>query len=97
MKKATHAQAVQRRVEELEAIIRSRFGEAEFRVTRGREPVPGTYIEAYIDDDDEGGLEILNLVGKRIVEILVDEGISLFVIPLPKPKPVQYARTQADP
>ena len=96
MKKEQRAQAIQRHVEELEGIIRSRFPEAEFRVTRRQEPVRGIWIEAYINADD-GSDDIFHVVSERTTDILVDEGLSFFVLPLPKPKPGDSTLWRPDP
>jgi len=70
---------VSKHIQEFQQIIKGRFPEARFRSYRGPQP-RHFFLEAYTDADDE--FEVLDLVGDRIVDILVDEGTRIHVIPL---------------
>ena len=74
---------VQDLVDELCAIVRSRYPDAEFEVFEGDDP-RGVYIHAYTEGDQV--LEIIRLVSGRITEIIEEEEVIIAVIPLPKRK-----------
>lgn len=59
--------------------IQGAFPEAEFRVDSNPE-YRGAIIDAYTDADDVYGL--LHLVNDRLVDLLVEEDISVRVVPL---------------
>jgi hypothetical protein len=72
---------VQRALAEVQAIIKTAYPEAEFQIACGEDPV-GIYIDAYTDAVD--GFCVLDLVSDRLVDLNVDEGLPIHVIPLPK-------------
>lgn len=66
-------------VEEIQGMIRARFPDATFAVYGGEDP-PGIYIDVVADVDDE--YDILDLVSDRQVDILLENGRGLYVVPL---------------
>lgn len=72
-------------VEELQSRIRGRFPAATFRSYWSDEPAPGVYVDTYVDTEDE--FDVLDLVNDRAVDILVETGIPIYVIPLPSSTP----------
>ncbi|HFD40155.1 MAG TPA: hypothetical protein ENJ31_09980 [Anaerolineae bacterium] len=70
---------VREHIQEFQQIIKDHFPEATFKTYAGLEP-HHYFIEAYTDVDDD--FEVLDLVGDRIVDILVDEGTRIHVIPM---------------
>jgi hypothetical protein len=42
----------------------------------------GIYIDAYTKADD--GFAVLDHISDRLVDLLVEEGVGLYVVPLPK-------------
>ena len=64
---------------EFQRILTQRFPEAGFKSYRGQQP-DHFFLETFTDADDE--FDVLDLVGDRIVDILVNEGIRIHVIPL---------------
>ena len=80
-RRENRAQRIQDAVEELQTLIRSRFPEAEFVVTRRRFPDPGTYLEVYANPDDP--VEITELISERRADLELEVHESLFVWPLP--------------
>ena len=81
MRKESRSQRIQQGAEELKALIRARFPDAEFGMTERQWPVRGVYIEAYVDASDD--LEITELISKRRAELLTDQGIYFLVITHP--------------
>jgi len=70
---------VRQHIEEFQHIIKEQFPEATFKTYPGQLP-HHFFIKAYTDVDDE--FEVLDLVGDQIIDILVDEGIRIHVIPM---------------
>jgi hypothetical protein len=73
-----------RAIAEVQATIKAAFPEATFKVYQGTDP-EGIYIDAYTRADD--GFEILDLISERLVDVCVEEGLGIYVVPLPKEKP----------
>ena len=69
---------------EVQARIKAAYPEATFTVAVGEDPV-GIYVDAYTDAPD--GFAVLDLVSDWLVELHVNEGLAIHVIPLPTPKP----------
>ena len=67
-------------VEELKTLILAHHPEAKFTVGPGGENPTATFLRAYVDLDDP--FEMLDEISDRIVDIQVDEGIPLHVLPL---------------
>ena len=88
MKHTTWDKTTQRAIAEVQARIQAVYPEAAFRVYQGEEPV-GIYIDVYTDAEDS--FCIFDLVNDWLVDLSVNEGLSIHVIPLPKE---QAAMTQ---
>lgn len=82
MKKERCSTTIQHRTEELQAIIRTRFPEADFRVSQRKEPVAGIYVETFVDPDHVD--EVFDLVGDRTADISIEDGLMFIVLPRPK-------------
>jgi hypothetical protein len=74
----------QRAIDEVQATIKAAFPEAKFKVRQGTDP-EGIYIDAYTRADD--GFEVLDLISERLVDLCVEEGLGIYVVPLPKEEP----------
>ncbi len=70
-------------VRDLTALISARYPATTFKVGPGENP-PGTYILASVDvPDDE---DVLDVVVDCLLEMQVDEGLPVYVIPLSTPE-----------
>lgn len=85
----TWDEKIQWAIAEVQARIQAVYPDAVFRVSQGEDPV-GIYIDAYTDAED--GFCVFDLVNDWLVDLSVNEGLSIHVIPLPKE---QVAMTQA--
>ena len=82
MKPETHVRLTPRMQEvlhELKGLITARFPQAAFVVEEGFDP-EGIYLVTTVDIADTD--EIIALVGDRLVELQVDEGLPVYVTPL---------------
>jgi len=66
-------------VHELKGLITARFPQAAFVVEEGFDP-EGIYLVTTVDIADTD--EVIAVVGDRLVELQVDEGLSVYVTPL---------------
>jgi hypothetical protein len=66
-------------VNELKSLITERFPQAAFVVEEGFDP-EGIYLVTTVDIVDTD--EVIDAVGDRLVELQVDEGLSVYVTPL---------------
>ena len=66
-------------VHELKRLITERFPQAGFIVEEGFDP-KGTYLVTTVDIADTD--EVIDVVGDRLVELQVTEGLSVYVTPL---------------
>jgi hypothetical protein len=64
---------------ELQRLITARFPQAAFAVEKGFDP-EGIYLVTTVDIADTD--EVTALVGDRLVELQVDEGLPVYVTPL---------------
>ena len=64
---------------ELKGVITKRFPQAGFVVEEGSDP-KGIYLVTTVDITDTD--EVIGLVGDRLVELQVDEGLPVYVTPL---------------
>ena len=64
---------------ELQRLITARFPQAAFAVEEGFDP-EGIYLVTTVDIADTD--EVTALVGDRLVELQVDEGLPVYVTPL---------------
>ncbi len=77
---------------ELQETIRERWPEAEFRVSEGDDP-RGIYLDAIVDIDDPD--EVMDLVVDRLLDMQVEEGLPVHVVPLrPLERALAMTRTQ---
>ena len=66
-------------MQELKELITTRFPQATFVVEEGADP-KGIYLVTTVDIADTD--EVVDLVGDRLVELQVDEGLPVYVTPL---------------
>src|SRR5688572_33302513 len=69
---------IQAALADLRDLILQRFPEAVFSVARGDDP-DGIYLTATVDVDDLD--EVTDAVVSRMVDMQVDEGLPVFVVP----------------
>jgi hypothetical protein len=72
---------MQHAIAEVEARIRAVYPEATFRLVEGEDPT-GLYLDAYTDARD--AFAVLDLVSDWLVDLSVNAGVHLHVIPLPR-------------
>lgn len=81
-------------IDELEGMIVERFPLARFVVQEGDDP-PGIYLKATVDIDDTD--EVVDIIGDRLVDLQVEEGLPLYFIPLrPIERVLEEIRKQAE-
>ena len=68
-------------LEELKALIRQRFPEAQFRIGVSPDDATITELVTVVDDDDPS--QVLDLVIDRQMELQIDEGLPIFVVTEP--------------
>ena len=71
--------AMEKAVNELKGTISERFPQASFVVEEGFDP-KGIYLVTTVDIADTD--EVIAVVGDRLVELQVDEGLPVYVTPL---------------
>ena len=71
--------AMEKAVNELKGKIAERFPQAYFVVEEGFDP-KGIYLVTTVDIADTD--EVLDVIGDRLVELQVDEGLPIYVTPL---------------
>jgi hypothetical protein len=81
-------------VDELAQTIRQRYPEATFEISRGVDEPEQIHLWTTIDREDPD--EVLELVLDRLLELEVEEGIPLYVIPIRTPERI-LADLQAHP
>ncbi|MBI2863032.1 MAG: hypothetical protein HYX94_00520 [Chloroflexi bacterium] len=94
---------VQGAVRELEGLITANYPDATFEVAEGEDP-EGVYLTAIVDTDDLTA--ILETVGDRLVDMQVEQGLPLYVVPtrplkrvlagLQQPRPRRRPRIELD-
>ena len=72
---------LQRVIAEVEARILAVFPEATFRLVEGEDPI-GLYLDAYTEAED--AFAVLDLVSDWLVNLSVNAGVHVHVIPLPQ-------------
>ena len=75
--------AMEKAVNELKGTIAERFPQASFVVEEGFDPT-GIYLVTTVDIADTD--EVLDVIGDRLVDLQVDEGLPIYVTPL---RPIQ--------
>ncbi len=83
---------VQQALDELEALVRERYPEAQFRVSRGQDDPAAIHLTAIVDVDDTE--DVVNLVIEREMALQIDEGLPIFVIPI---QPLERVATRWQP
>ena len=71
--------AMEKAINELQGRISERFPQASFVVEEGFDP-KGIYLVTTVDIADTD--EVIDVVGDRLVELQVDEGLPIYVTPL---------------
>ena len=82
---------MQRVIAEVEARILAVFPEATFRLVEGEDPI-GLYLDAYTDAED--AFAVLDLVSDWLVDLSVNAGVHLHVIPLLQDAAALYVSAQ---
>jgi hypothetical protein len=72
--------AMQNAITEVEGHIRAVYPEATFRLVEGEDPI-GLCLDAYTEAED--AFAVLDLVSDWLVDLSVNGGVHLHVIPLP--------------
>jgi hypothetical protein len=75
-------------IHELKGLITARFPQSTFVVEEGSDP-EGIYLLATVDIADTD--EVITIIGDRLLELQVDEGLPVYVTPL---RPIE--RVMAD-
>jgi len=70
---------------ELKKRIRAHFASVTFTVTEEDDP-SGVYLTATVDLDDPH--EVMDAIGERLLELEVDEGLPVYVVPVRTPERV---------
>jgi hypothetical protein len=84
---------VARAIDELAGIIRARYPEAIFRVEHGADDPRAIHLVATIDVEDRD--EVVDLVIDRMLNLQVDEGLPIYVVPVrPVERVAQTARAR---
>lgn len=71
-------------ISELESIILARYPEATFHVERGPDDPQAIHLVTTVDVEDR--TDLLELVVDRQMEIQIEDGIPIFIIPLRTPE-----------
>jgi hypothetical protein len=74
-------ETIQHAIAEAEARILAVYPDATFRLVAGEDPI-GLYLDAYADAED--AFAVLDLVSDWLVDLSVNAGVHLHVIPLPQ-------------
>src|SRR5215467_5982920 len=74
-------ETMQHAIMEVQARIRAVYPDATFRLVEGEDPI-GLYLDAYTDAED--AFAVLDLVSDWLVDLSVNAGVHLHVIPLPQ-------------
>ena len=98
MKSETHVRLtprMQEAIDELKRLITARFPQAAYVVEEGFDP-EGVYLVTTVDIADTD--EVIAVVGDRLVEMQVEEGLPVYVTPLrPLERVVAELRKQEAP
>src|SRR5919109_4042243 len=71
---------LQSALDELRGIIQQRFPEATFEISRGVDDPRAVHLTATVDVEDTD--DVVDLVIDRMMELQIDEGLPIFVIPV---------------
>jgi len=64
---------------ELQGLVRGKYPLATFQVSHGEDP-EGIYLKATVDVEDTD--EVVDVVIERMLEMQIDDGLSVYFIPL---------------
>lgn len=81
-------------VTELRGMIARRYPTATFDIGPGEEDLQVTHLTTTVDLDDPD--EVADLVMDRMLELQLDEGISVYVIPIRTPERVARLRREQE-
>jgi hypothetical protein len=83
-------------IAEFRELISSHYPNTTFSESIGEDPI-GVWLTAVVDIDDPD--EVLDLITKRLVEIQVNEGLPLYILPVRTRERDEaiYAREHANP
>ena len=76
----------QRAIDELSAVIRTHYPSATFATRPGIDDPEATYLIATVDVDDPD--DVLDAVVDRLLTLQVEEGLSVYVLPIHPPQRV---------
>ena len=79
MKNHLWDEKTQKAIDEMKTMIRAAYPEACFHAYLGEDPV-GVYLNAYTSAEDD--FLVLDLISDRLVDLNIDKGVRLYVIPL---------------
>ena len=80
-------------IDELQGLIRARYPDAVFQVAHGEDP-EGTYLKATVDVEDID--QVVDVFIDRLLEMQIDEGLPVYVIPLePLERVIERMRSPA--
>jgi hypothetical protein len=65
---------------ELQTIIKQRYPDATFQVTRSQEEPEAIHLVATVDVEDRG--EVLDAVMERMMALQIEQDLPIFVIPI---------------
>jgi hypothetical protein len=83
---------MQAAIAEMRELILSHFPETTFTVGEAEDP-DGVYMRAVVDIDDTD--EVTQIFIDRMIDLQVDEGLPLYVVPVRTPERVAAALEQA--
>lgn len=82
---------MQHAIREVQTRIVAVYPDATFRLVEGEDPI-GFYLDAYTDAKD--AFAVLDLVSDWLVDLSVNTGVHLHVIPLPQEAAAPYVSKQ---
>lgn len=88
----TTDEAIVKAVDELKGMIANHYPTASFAVSEGDDP-EGVYLIATVDVEDT--TKVMEVVGDRLLELGVDEGLPVYVVPIHTPERVAKAMQAA--
>lgn len=84
---------IEEAVEELRSMIQARYPDAKFDVYEGEDP-EGTYLAPIVDFEDS--YEVLEVVMDRMLDMEVEEGLPVYVVPVrPLERSLEQLRREA--
>jgi|SRR5581483_6492254 len=88
------APRMQAAIEELKGLVRERYPDATFRVTRSPENRRVMHLVATVDVEDRD--EVMDVVIDRMMELQIEEKLPIFVIPVrPRERMLAMLRDRA--